>query len=45
LVARLVPDAPLGWDIDLPADLELPDDLRLPGDIAALLAAAEAACR
>lgn len=45
LVARLVQDAPLGWDIDHPADLELPDDLRLPGDIAALLAAAEAPCR
>lgn len=45
LAVRLVPDAPLGWDIDLPADLELPDDLRLPSDIAALLAAAEAACR
>lgn len=45
LVARLVQDAPLGWDIDHPADLVLPDDLRLPGDIAALLAAAEAPCR
>jgi 2-phospho-L-lactate guanylyltransferase len=45
LVARLVPDPPLGWDIDLPADLQLPDDLRLPGDIAALLAAAGAPCR
>jgi 2-phospho-L-lactate guanylyltransferase len=45
LVACLVPDGPLGWDIDLPGDLELPDDLQLPGDIAALVAAAEAPCR
>jgi 2-phospho-L-lactate/phosphoenolpyruvate guanylyltransferase len=45
LAARLVPDEALGWDVDLPADLQLPDHLRLPGEIAALLAAAEAACR
>ena len=44
LVARLVQDSPLGWDIDLPRDLQLPDHLQLPGDIAALLAAAEAPC-
>lgn len=44
LAARLVPDEALGWDVDVPADLELPDHLRLPGEIAALLAAAEAAC-
>ncbi len=45
LTARLVPDEALGWDVDLPTDLELPDHLHLPGEIAALLAAAEAACR
>lgn len=45
LATRLVPDEALGWDVDVPADLQLPDHLRLPGEIAALLAAAEAACR
>lgn len=39
---RLVPDVPLGWDIDVPADLELPPPLRLPGDVAGLLTAVEA---
>lgn len=43
LIARLVPDERLGWDVDLPADLRLPDHLRLPVDLAALLAAAAAA--
>lgn len=40
LVARLVPDERLGWDVDVPADLRLPGHLDLPGDLAALLAAA-----
>jgi 2-phospho-L-lactate guanylyltransferase len=37
LVARLVPDERLGWDVDLPADLELPDHLPLPVDVSSLL--------
>ena len=45
LVAQLVPDERLGWDVDVPTDLQLPEHLQLPSDIAALLAAAEAACR
>ncbi len=44
LLARLVPDDRLGWDVDVPGDLQLPDHLRLPGDIAALLTAAAAPC-
>lgn len=43
LVARLVPDAALGWDVDLPADLVLPDPRQLPRSVAALVAAATAA--
>lgn len=39
LVARLVPDERLGWDVDVPADLELPGHLHLPRDVAALLEA------
>lgn len=39
LVARLVPDERLGWDVDVPADLELPGHLRLPAEVAALLSA------
>lgn len=44
LLARLMPDDRLGWDVDVPADLELPEHLRLPGDITALLSAAGAPC-
>lgn len=39
LVTRLVPDARLGWDVDLPADLTPPAPLALPSSIAALVAA------
>jgi 2-phospho-L-lactate guanylyltransferase len=37
LIARLVPDERLGWDVDVPVDLELPAHLHLPRDVAALL--------
>lgn len=37
LAARLVPDARLGWDVDVPADLEPPAHLALPVDVAGLL--------
>jgi 2-phospho-L-lactate guanylyltransferase len=30
LVARLVPDRALGWDVDVPADLLVPDELHPP---------------
>lgn len=42
LAARLVDDACLGWDVDVPADLGLPPDLVLPRDVAALLPASPA---
>ena len=42
LAARLVADAGLGWDVDVPADLGLPPDLVLPRDVAALLPASPA---
>ncbi len=41
LVARLVPDARLGWDVDQPADLAVPAELEPP----AYLADPVAACR
>jgi len=37
LPTRVVPDARLGWDVDLPADLDLPTDLDVPAEIADLL--------
>jgi 2-phospho-L-lactate guanylyltransferase len=43
LIARLVPDERLGWDVDVPADLVLTDDLALPSTVAALLRAAAGA--
>jgi len=43
LAARLVPDEPLGWDIDLPADLVVPPHLHLPVDVAGLLTVREPA--
>jgi len=36
LVARLVPDAALGWDVDVPADLTVPADLDPPAYLAAV---------
>lgn len=52
LIARLVPDERLGWDVDVAADLALPAHLQLPGEISALLPApgdvageAEVPCR
>jgi len=39
LVARLVADERLAWDVDLPEDLSPPPPLALPGSIAALVAA------
>jgi 2-phospho-L-lactate guanylyltransferase len=35
LVTRLVPDAALGWDVDVPADLVVPAELGPPGYLAA----------
>ncbi len=34
LVTRLVPDAALGWDVDVPADLHVPAALAPPGYLA-----------
>ena len=44
LVARLVPDLRLGWDVDLPADLVVPPEMHPPSYLSAA-ALAEAPCR
>lgn len=41
LVARLVPDDRLGWDLDVAADLAVPAPYALPSAVAALLPAVE----
>ena len=38
LVTRLVPDAALGWDVDVPADLAVPAELHPPAYLAGALA-------
>ncbi|MET0903877.1 MAG: 2-phospho-L-lactate guanylyltransferase [Acidimicrobiales bacterium] len=38
LVARLVPDAALGWDVDVPADLDVPAHLHPPAYLAGVVA-------
>lgn len=38
--ARVVPDAALGWDVDVAADLDVPAPFQLPSEVAGLVASA-----